>query len=60
MAPAYRAQLAAKLAWTEVGSARELMDALEQDDHGVERYGWVLAAVLLFAFGELLMGLRFV
>ena len=60
MAPAYRAQLAEKLAWTEVGSARELMDALEQAGHGVERYGWVLAAVLLFAFGELLMGLRFV
>jgi hypothetical protein len=60
MAPAYRAQLAEKLAWTEAGSAQELMDALEADGHGTERYGWVLLAVLLFAMGELLMGLRFV
>ncbi|MBM4163335.1 MAG: VWA domain-containing protein [Lentisphaerae bacterium] len=60
MAPAYREQLAETLAWTEAGSARELMDALEADGSGAERYGWVLLAVLLFAMGELLMGLRFV
>ncbi len=60
MTPVYRAQLLEKLAWTEVGSARELMDALDAEGHGMERYGWVLMAVLLFAMGELLMGLRFI
>ena len=60
MASPYRAQLAEKLDWTEVGSAKELMDALDQAGHGTERYGWVLLAVLLFAIGELLMELRFV
>jgi hypothetical protein len=60
MAPVYRAQLAEKLGWTEVGSAKDLMEALEASGHGVERYGWVLLAVLLFAISELLMGLRFV
>jgi hypothetical protein len=60
MPAAYHALLAEKLAWTEVGSAKALMDALDVNAHGLERYGWVLAAVLLFAIGEMLMGLRFI
>jgi hypothetical protein len=60
MTAVYRAQLFERLAWTEVGSARELMDVLDEDSHGAERYGWVLMGVILFAIGELLMGLRFI
>ncbi|MBM4143731.1 MAG: VWA domain-containing protein [Lentisphaerae bacterium] len=60
MPDAYRARMAERFGWTEVGSAGELMEALEADGRGAERYGWVMAAALLFALGELLMGLRFV
>ncbi|MFZ4395322.1 MAG: BatA domain-containing protein [Kiritimatiellia bacterium] len=59
MATAFQARLAETLGWTEVRSARELMDALESQGHGMERYAWVMLAVLLFALGELLMELRF-
>ena len=59
MTAAYRARMAEQLGWTEVASAEELMEALESDGRGVERYGWVMVAVLLFGMAELLMGLRF-
>lgn len=57
---AYRAQLKEQFGWSEVSQAKELMDALEADNQGTERYAWVMIAVLLFAMGEILMGLRFV
>jgi hypothetical protein len=60
MPATYHTRLTETLGWTEVGSAKELMDALESQGHGQEFYGWVLLAVLLFALGELLMELRFV
>ncbi|MDP6811382.1 MAG: BatA domain-containing protein [Pseudomonadales bacterium] len=46
--------------WTEVASAEELMGVLDEEGRGSERYGWVMLAVLAFAMGEILMGLRFV
>ena len=57
---AYREQLKERFGWSEVGNAKELMDALESDGRGTERYAWVMFAMLLFAMGEILMGLRFV
>jgi hypothetical protein len=60
MAAVYRARVAEQLGWTEVASAKELMDTLESAGHGRERYAWVMMAVLLFGIGEMLMGLRFV
>jgi len=57
---AYREQLKDQFGWTEVGNAKELMDALESDGRGTERYAWVMFAMLVFAMGEILMGLRFV
>lgn len=59
MATAFHTRLSETMGWTEVGSSRELTDALESQGHGMERYAWVILAVLLFAFGELLMELRF-
>jgi hypothetical protein len=60
MADTTRARLTELLGWTEVASARDLMAALEAQGQGMEFYGWVLLAVLLFALGELLMEQRFV
>lgn len=56
----YHTQLKERFGWTEAAQAKDLMDALESDGRGTERYAWVMAAVLLFAMGEILMGLRFV
>lgn len=60
MAPEVRKRLAGTFHWTVVESARELMDALDAQGQGIERYAWFVVAAMLFAMGELLMGLRFV
>lgn len=56
----YRTRLTERFHLTEVASAKELSEALASSGQGVERYAWVLMAVLLFGMGEMLMGLRFV
>jgi hypothetical protein len=60
MTSVYRARLAEQSKWVEVTSTQELMEKLESEGNGSERYAWVLMAVLLLAAGELLMGLRFI
>jgi len=60
MTQSFQKRLAEKFRWTVAESAKELMDALDAQGHGTERYAWFIAAGILFAMGELLMGLRFV
>jgi hypothetical protein len=60
MAPELKAGLAERLRWTEVASSEALRAALDEGSRGDEHYAWVILGVLLFAMGEMLMGLRFV
>lgn len=60
MTAAYSKRMAERLGWTEVASAKELIEELESAGRGTERYVWVMLAVLLFGLGEMLMGLRFI
>jgi len=60
VSPALRAQLAARFGWSVAGDSAALAALLQADGRGMERYAWVLLAVLFLGFAELLMGLRFV
>lgn len=60
MSDTVHARLAEQCRWTEVSSAKQLMETLASAGHGAELYGWVILALLLFGIGEVMMGLRFI